>query len=187
MQKTSDNTKGRIFTIPNILSFVRLAMIPVICYSYLYLKSSLITCILLFISGLTDVVDGYIARHFNMISDLGKALDPLADKLTQFAVLLCLVSRFSSLMLLAVLLVVKEIINALGNILVTRKTGVVYGAEWHGKLNTVILYSTMVTHLVWYNIPKTVSLVLIVLSVTIMIISCVLYIIRNVNVLKEKK
>ena len=84
-----------IFTIPNILSVFRLLLLPVIVYTYMNQKDYVLTGILLLISGLTDLLDGYIARTFNMMSDLGKILDPVADKATQAVVLLCLMTRFS--------------------------------------------------------------------------------------------
>ena len=80
----------KILTIPNIMSFFRLVLIPIIVYLYVVKNSYLWTIILLLISGATDIVDGFIARKFNMISNFGKAIDPIADKLTQLALLCCL-------------------------------------------------------------------------------------------------
>ena len=83
-----------IFTIPNILSIFRLLLLPVIVYTYMNQKDYVLTGVLLLVSGITDLLDGYIARTFHMISDLGKILDPVADKATQAVVLLCLITRF---------------------------------------------------------------------------------------------
>ena len=89
--------KKDVFTIPNILSVFRLLLIPV--YLGLYLKAGddldmhLFAAGVLGLSCLTDAVDGQIARRFNMISTLGKILDPLADKATQFSLILCLEDR----------------------------------------------------------------------------------------------
>ena len=85
----ADSTKNKILTIPNLLSLFRLCLIPVFMWLYCVEKNYLWTGIILIISGLTDTVDGFVARHFNMISDLGKILDPVADKLTQAAMLFC--------------------------------------------------------------------------------------------------
>lgn len=178
---------NKILTVPNILSFVRLAMIPLICYCYLCLKNSLFTALLLAISGLTDVADGFIARQFNMISDLGKALDPVADKLTQFIMLLCLVSRFPHMLVAVVLLAVKEAVNGASNIYLTRRTGKVYGALWHGKLATALLYAVMFLHLVWYSIKPLVSDILIGVCIAVMVMSAVLYAVRNIKVLKKQQ
>ena len=78
--------KKEICTIPNMLSIFRLVLIPVYIYIYLNATESYhysIAAGILAISCLTDMIDGKIARKFNMISELGKVLDPLADKLTQ--------------------------------------------------------------------------------------------------------
>ena len=85
----------KILTIPNIMSFFRLVLIPIIVYFYVVKENYLWTLILLVVSGLTDIVDGFIARKFKMISDFGKAIDPIADKLTQLALLCCLLFRFN--------------------------------------------------------------------------------------------
>ena len=79
----------RIFTLPNMLSFFRLALIPVIVYFY-EVDHFWWAFWLLGLSAATDIVDGWIARTFHLVSDFGKAIDPIADKLTQAAVLLCL-------------------------------------------------------------------------------------------------
>ena len=94
-----DKYKHKIITIPNVLSFFRLLLIPVIVWLYIVKKDPLWTTGILVLSGVTDVVDGIIARKCNMISDFGKAFDPVADKLTQIAMLFCLVSRFKWMLL----------------------------------------------------------------------------------------
>ena len=76
---------NRIITVPNLLSFFRLCLIPVIIWSYCVKKNPLLAGEILLLSGLTDLADGYIARRFHRISNLGKILDPVADKLTQAA------------------------------------------------------------------------------------------------------
>ena len=72
--------RDELFTIPNLLSILRLLLIPVLVYLYCFKHDNIATCCLLAFSLLTDIVDGFIARHFNMITDFGKFLDPLADK-----------------------------------------------------------------------------------------------------------
>ena len=101
--------KHKIITIPNVLSFFRLLLIPVIVWLYIVKKDPIWTMVILALSGITDIVDGIIARKCNMISDFGKAFDPVADKLTQIAMLFCLVSRFQWMLLPLCVLVVKEI------------------------------------------------------------------------------
>ena len=115
-----------IFTIPNILSMFRLLLLPVIVYMYINQKDYVLTGVLLLISGITDLLDGYIARTFNMMSDLGKILDPVADKATQAVILLCLVTRFRWLVIPFMCIVVKELFMSFIGLIVIKKTGEVH-------------------------------------------------------------
>ena len=105
----SGKYQKKILTIPNLLSLVRLCMIPVIVWLYNGKEDPLWALIVLLLSGATDIIDGIIARRFNMVSDFGKAFDPIADKLTQIAMLFCLVSNFPYMIVPLVILIVKEI------------------------------------------------------------------------------
>lgn len=185
MTKNNIGYQKKIITIPNILSFLRLCLIPVIVWLYLFKKDYLWTTIVLIISGITDIVDGIIARKCNMVSDFGKIFDPVADKLTQIAMLVCLVTRFPYMTIPLVLLVIKEIFAGITGLMTIRKTNVVMGADWHGKATTVALYSLMVIHLVWYSIPNVASHILIGICVGIMLMSFVLYGIRNIKVIRK--
>ena len=98
---------NRIFTIPNLLSLIRILLIPV--FVALFFHDEMIgAALILILSGLTDTLDGYIARHFNMITNLGKVLDPIADKLTQAVVAFCLCVKMPAVIPLFVLLVLKD-------------------------------------------------------------------------------
>ena len=179
--------KKKIITIPNLLSFFRLCLIPVIIWFYCVRGEPVWTAAVLTLSGITDIVDGYIARKFSMVSDLGKILDPVADKLTQICVLFCLLTHYPHIVFPLVLLVVKEIFAAISGILVIRKTGKVFGADWHGKATTVTLYALMVTHLLWYQIPDDISFILTGICVGIMLMSFLLYAIRNICLIRQGK
>ena len=96
-------------TIPNMLSVFRLILIPFFVYAYCVEQNFWKTAALLALSGISDTADGYIARRFNMVSDLGKIIDPVADKLTQAAMLLCLLTRYPLMLLPLLLLTFKEI------------------------------------------------------------------------------
>ncbi len=181
----TDNSQSRILTIPNLLSLFRLCLIPVFMWLYCVEKNYLWTGIVLIISGLTDTVDGIIARKFNMISDLGKVLDPIADKVTQAAMLFCLLTRFPLMIAPLALMVVKEFFMGVTGLMVIQKTGKVFGADWHGKVNTWLLYAMMILHVFWYNIPDIVSKVLIGICVVMMLISLVLYGRHNLKALRE--
>lgn len=186
MKDTQNKYQKRIVTIPNALSVFRICLIPVIVWLYCFKHDYLLATAVLTLSGVTDVVDGFIARHFHMVSDVGKALDPIADKLTQIAMLSCLVTRFPFMLLPLILLVVKELFAGVTGLLTIKKTGMVLSAVWHGKLTTVALYAMMAVHLLWVSIPLSVSNVLIVLCTMIMLTSAILYGIRNLAILLGK-
>ena len=179
--------KHKIITIPNILSLFRLLLIPVIMWLYIVRKDPLWTTAALILSGITDIVDGIIARKCHMVSDFGKAFDPVADKLTQIAMLFCLVSRFKWMLLPLCVMVIKEVTAGILGLLVIRKTGKVDGAVWHGKATTVSLYSMMIIHLIWYNIPGVISGILIGACTALALLSAFMYSKENVRILLRKK
>ena len=82
-------SRYKILTVPNLMSFFRILLVPVFAVTFLE-KVPLWPVVILLLSGVTDLFDGMIARKFNQVSDLGKMLDPAADKLTQIAVVSCL-------------------------------------------------------------------------------------------------
>ena len=176
-----DKYKHKIITIPNMLSFLRLLMIPWLIWLYTVKKDPVWTTAVLVLSGITDVVDGIIARKCNMISDFGKAFDPVADKLTQIAMLFCLVSRFKWMLLPLCVLVVKEVTAGILGLLVIRRTGIVDGALWHGKATTVSLYSMMIIHLIWFHIPGVISGIMIGGCTALALLSAFLYTRENLR------
>ena len=176
-----DKYKHKIITIPNVLSLFRLLLIPVIMWLYRVEEDPVWTMAILALSGITDIVDGIIARKCNMISDFGKVFDPVADKLTQIAMLFCLVSRFAWMLLPLCVMIVKEIIAAILGLVVIRRTGNVEGSVWHGKATTVSLYSMMIIHLVWFNIPGVISGILIGACTALALLSAFMYTRENVK------
>ena len=180
------NTRKQLFTIPNLLSLLRLCMIPLIIWLYCTQKNYALTAVVLVLSGLTDMVDGYIARRFNMVTDLGKALDPVADKLTQASVMFCLLSRFRMMLVPLLLLIFKEVCNGVISLVVIKKTGKVCGADWHGKVCTWLLYALMFVHIVWFDISREWSTALISICVIMMTFSFALYMVRNYKMLTKE-
>lgn len=187
LKKSKEKQMHKVLTIPNLLSMVRILMIPLIVWLYCSKQAYGWTVVVLLLSGATDIIDGWIARSYDMMSDVGKVLDPIADKLTQGVTLLILVTKFPLMLLPLIVLVVKETIMGLTGLIVIKKTGLVMGADWHGKVTTFLLYSTMILHIFWYNITPVWSAVLIVLCVTFMVLSLILYLIRNMNQLHSRK
>lgn len=131
------------WTIPNILSLMRIALIPV--FAVLYLNDNLsLAVVALAVSGITDLFDGMIARKFNQITEIGKVLDPVADKLTQVTVVLCLAIRMPRLWPLLGVCFVKELMQSIGAIvLMFHVKADVQPARWYGKVSTFVFYFAM--------------------------------------------
>ncbi len=182
-----DFTKKKIFTIPNIISFFRFLLIPFIVYSYIFLDNNILAVLLVILSGLTDIIDGKIARKFNMVSDLGKILDPVADKLTQIAVIACLVFKYKIMLLVVIVLIIKEIALAITGLLTISSAKKVDSAVWHGKLCTVIIYSTMFLLLLIPKLPYLLVKTLAFICIAMMIISSSLYLRDRYHIIKNKR
>ena len=176
-------TKKDFFTIPNMLSFIRLLLIPLILWLYIGKKDYDLTTAIIIISGFTDIIDGFIARTFNMVSDVGKVLDPVADKLTQAALMLCLASRYKLLWIPIVIFIIKESFMLLFGYITFEVTDKINSARWYGKVNTVVLYSVMTALIFFPNINPDVASFLIGFTVAIMIIALILYISFYINIL----
>ena len=139
--------KKDLFTIPNMLSLFRLLLIPVYVAIYLEADSNTdyaLAAGILAVSCLTDMIDGKIARHFNMISTIGKFLDPLADKATQFTLTICLAIKHPVLWHLATLFVIKEGFQLIAGIIQFRKGKMLTGAVITGKICTAILFISLI-------------------------------------------
>lgn len=139
--------KKDVFTIPNMLSLFRLFLIPV--YVYIYLNATqprdyFLAGTILAVSCLTDMIDGKIARRFNMISNLGKILDPIADKLTQFTLTLCLSINYPVLRLVLVLFVIKEGFQGIVGLVNLQKGKMLPGALMAGKVCTTVLFVSLI-------------------------------------------
>lgn len=129
--------RAEAFSIPNILSYFRLLLIPLFIVLYVQedFTEALIT---LAASGLSDILDGRIARKYDMVTDLGKVLDPVADKLTQCAMMLCVAMRYPAMWWLLGLHVVKEAVMLIMGWYVLKRTDTVNSAIWVGKLCTAL-------------------------------------------------
>ncbi len=169
--------KGQYFSIPNILSYVRIALVPLIVTTFFSKDHRVLSTFLILLSGLTDGVDGYIARKCHMITDFGKIIDPIADKLTQFTVVLCLGFEYSMLFWLAGLLLFKEFFVGTMGLAVMKRTGIVDGARWYGKLATIMFY-LIVTYLLVFSPAGAAAHLMIVLCIGFMLLSLVMYTIR---------
>lgn len=131
--------------VPNALTIIRFLLIPFIIF-YIFTGNYILAFVFFTISGITDIADGFIARKFNVISNFGKLMDPLADKLTQIATLTSLV--FTNIIPIWILIIVflKEFIMICGASFLYGKDVVVY-SKWYGKLATVLFYIAIVVSL----------------------------------------
>lgn len=166
--------KKEVFTIPNLLSMFRLVLIPVYIVIYLNAENATDYYIaggILAVSCLTDLIDGQIARRFNMITNLGKFLDPLADKLTQFALILCLAMRYNFLWYVVALFFIKESFQLVaGGCRLLRKRKMLKGALISGKICTTVLFISLIVLVLFPTIPETaVKIIAIVDSVFLLI------------------
>ena len=128
--------------VPNILTIIRFLLIPFIIY-FLAINQYIVGVILFIISGITDVVDGAIARKFNFITDFGKLMDPLADKLTQTSVLATLmIKELIPVWILAIVIAKEAVMIAGASFLYGRD--VVVSSKWFGKLATVLFFIAIV-------------------------------------------
>lgn len=152
MAKKTEYLFSNVWTIPNLLSFIRILLIPV--FAILYAKGQLIAAVaVLAISGLSDLFDGKIARRFNQVSELGKILDPIADKLTQATIAIMLFLTFfnaenKTLKLFAwvfLLFIVKELVMLIGGALMIGFGLRPGAAEIYGKAATMAFYIVMIT------------------------------------------
>ena len=130
--------------IPNILTALRFLIVPIFGY-FLMTEQYLVAILLFLVAGLTDILDGYIARKYNLITSFGKLADPLADKCMQIMALVVLVFQPNPLIPVTVLIIVvaKEIFMAAGSMLLYKRGKNIVAANWYGKLATVILYSAI--------------------------------------------
>ena len=171
--------KKEIFTIPNLLSLFRLLLIPV--YMTIYLnaaqtKDYIAAAIILAVSCLTDMVDGKIARKYNMISTIGKVLDPIADKVTQFTLIICLSIKYPILWHLVVLFVIKESFQFFAGLVTFRKGRMLTGALITGKICTAVLFVSLTMMILLPNITSQAVNIITIVDGIFMIIAFVDYI-----------
>lgn len=139
-------------SIPNIISIGRIFLVPV--FALLYTQGKVMAAMgVLLLSAVSDVLDGAIARRFHMETELGRALDPVADKLIQAAMMLCALWRSPSIWLLLGLHLLRELVLGLLSLHVLHVTGHVYSARWYGKVCTASVYTVMIAALAFPQIP----------------------------------
>lgn len=165
--------------VPNALSLIRILLLPVFVIFYLMSNTNppLIfwACGVLLLSGLTDMFDGMIARKFNQITDLGKLLDPLADKLTQLTVVVCLTIRYPIVLYLLVICLIKELCQVIGGLFLIYRGAEIHGARWFGKVSTFVFYGAMAMIVLWTDMPRWLTVSLVVLVGMVMLFAFINY------------
>lgn len=191
-------------TIPNWISFVRIILIPI--FAVLFLKGEVIWSVfVLFLSGFSDFIDGKIARKYNQVSELGKMLDPVADKLTQMtiAVLLyinfnkaedSLVKTFSWIFLI---FIIKEFVMVAFGVFMIAIGLKPSAAEFYGKASTFVFYAVMILLFAFapevgafrdsiWTIPEPMLVVLVALSAILCVVAFLSYLPATYKQFKEK-
>ena len=167
--------------IPNMLTIIRFILIPFIFISVVS-KHFLIALIIFTISAITDVLDGFIARKFNYITDIGKLIDPLADKLTQMALLLSLAILKILPWWIFAIVFIKECVMIISASFLYKRDDVVVYSKWYGKLTTVLFYFAIVVSLIinqfHISMPFRVDLYLYYLAILATIFSLIMYSIK---------
>ncbi|MCI8623989.1 MAG: CDP-alcohol phosphatidyltransferase family protein [Provencibacterium sp.] len=173
------NVPGQLFSIPNLLSMARIAIIPLFIWTYLETGpggSYLLSSALLIASGLTDMLDGLIARRFNQITDLGKILDPVADKLTQLAILVCLTLRHPHFIFLFLIFALKELLMLTGGLLLLRRHIHPGSAKWFGKIATCFFYISMILVVLFPRLPPQVVDGIVLINLLLSVFALLMYI-----------
>lgn len=180
--------KKEIFTIPNLLSLFRLLLIPV--YMLVYLNAQTASdyywaAAILAVSCLTDMIDGKVARQFNMISNVGKLLDPIADKATQFALIVCLAVRYPVINYLIVLFLIKESFMLIACICAFKYGKMLDGALLSGKICTTVLFISLILLVMFPNLNEIFVTVTICVDALFLLIAFIDY--ANAYLGKNKK
>lgn len=182
--------KKEIFSIPNLMGYFRILMIPVFLILYLGADSEgeyLAAFLVLAVSLLTDFLDGKIARRFDMVTELGKALDPVADKLTQGALTLAVISNYPVLRLFLLLFLLKECYMMCMGLYLRRKKQVWNGAAWHGKLTTFVTDVGIFLLLLLPGLSYRAATAVMAVMLTVMIFSLIKYIRLHILLLTGKE
>lgn len=182
------NFAKEYLSIPNLLGYFRLILVPFYLYIYINATSKTeyyIAAFLIFLSLISDFFDGKIARKFNMVTDFGKMLDPIADKVTQGALALSFAVRYPIVRILLVLFLVKETIMGLYGLYLMKHGHKITGAQLHGKITTFVLDITMFILLLFPVLPALLINILVIISIATMTISFVLYMIMYSKIRKD--
>ena len=177
-------TKEQICTIPNAMSFFRLILVPFIVLFYVK-ENVVLSVICIAVSGLTDLFDGKIARRFNQVSDLGKMLDPVADKVTMGAIIIALATRFKLMIPFIIVFVVCEVTKGLAGVYTIKRIGKVSSAIMAGKVSTFAMYIVFGLLFIFPNMPLWLANTLIGLCIATVVYAVIAYIVFYRGLIKK--
>ncbi|UZT83023.1 CDP-alcohol phosphatidyltransferase family protein [Caproicibacterium sp. BJN0003] len=173
--------------IPNALTVLR--MILIIPFVIFYVNKQYIPAVVvLIISGITDALDGFVARHFNQFTELGKMLDPLSDKLTQGSVALCLAIQYPILLPFFLVFIIKEVGMVIAALVLIKKRKKPCGSKWYGKIATILFYISFVTIVamrIWNIDNMTLTVVLLSITAFFMIYALIRYFVIFLSILRS--
>jgi cardiolipin synthase len=172
-------SKKDLWKIPNILCYIRFLLIPV--FVVLYIKAQapreyLRAAAVVLVSGLTDFLDGFIARRFDMITELGKIIDPLADKLTQASLIFVLIVKIRWMFLLMILFVVMQMFLLTAGLIMLKRGTKLSGAKWFGKVSTTVFYAVMLVLVSIPTLKSTIANILMLVCGGFLLLSFLMYI-----------
>lgn len=182
--------KSEYFTIPNIMGYCRIILIPVFLYLYYHAGSTkdyISAFVVLTISFLSDLFDGKIARKFNMVTDFGKMLDPVADKLTQWSMAIAISFRIPVMMNFVVLFALKEFYMGMMGLYIMKKYHKVNMAQMFGKISTVLIDIGVLVLLFFTGMSVQTANVIIYCMMLIVMLAWIGYIFYHINEIKELK
>lgn len=168
-----------LYKIPNVLCYIRILLVPVFLYVYFtadtptdyYLAAGIVL-----LSGITDFLDGQIARKYDMITDLGRLLDPIADKMMQLSMLCALTVTIKYMYVLVIFLVLKELITLILGLTIYKKCNKrLSGAKWYGKLCTAVLYAVMLALIAFPNMEPHLQVFLLSVSLGVLAMAWIMY------------
>lgn len=180
--------KKDLLSVPNILTYFRFLLVPAFIILYLnadtFLENLLaVACVAA--SAATDILDGKIARKTNQITDIGKILDPVADKAMEAAMMFCIMVKYPSVIILIVTFGLKELISLCFSGYLFKNKKNIGGAMWCGKVCTVVLYIIMFIFLLIPNLSGTAVAIMIIIGAAVMIMAFVVYMHAYMNLLRE--
>ena len=181
--------KKEYFTIPNLMGYFRILLIPVflICYYKADTPAEyLISLGILAVSMLTDFFDGKIARKFNLVTDFGKALDPVADKLTQGALAIAVTFQYPVMKVFLILFLLKEIYMGIMGLYLIKCKHTWMKAQWYGKICTALVDVGIFVLLLLPNLPYTIADIIIIGMTACLFFSLIKYILFHIGYLKGK-